>query len=108
MTTNQSGKLNMGGVAAIKDITAIPATRWTEQQRYRLNACLIALAHQPERWYSFQDWGKGGPLAFLAERGIEFFPLQIIVEGRSYYGGCGCGQEHWRVAGEKSSHGGVE
>ena len=71
MTTNDSGKLNMGGVAAIKEITAIPATEWTEHQRYRLNACLTALAHQPQRWYSYQDWGTGGPVRFLAERGLS-------------------------------------
>ena len=49
MTTNDSGKLNMGGVTAIKEITVIPPTEWTENQRRRLNACLIALAHQPQR-----------------------------------------------------------
>ena len=43
MTTNDSGKLNMGGVMAIKEITAIPPTEWTENQRRRLNAYLIAL-----------------------------------------------------------------
>ena len=98
MTTNDSGKLNRGGVAAIKEITAIPATEWTEYQRYRLNACLTALAHQPPRWYSYQDWGKGGPVQYLAERGIEFFPRpDRSPQGRGYYDGCGCDQEHWRV-----------
>ena len=43
MTTNDSGKLNVGGVTAIKEITAILATEWTENQRDRLNACLTAL-----------------------------------------------------------------
>ena len=103
MTTNGSGKLNMGGVEAIKEITAIPATEWTEHQRKRLNACLTALAHQPQRWYSYQDWGTGGPVRFLAERGIEFYPRQNIPMGRSYYEGCGCGQEHWRVVTAKTS-----
>ena len=64
----------------------------------RVNACLTALAHQPQRWYSYQDWGKGGPVRFLAERGIEFFPRpDRNPQGRGYYDGCGCGQEHWRV-----------
>ena len=98
MTTNSSGKLNMGGVDAIKKITAIPPADWREQQRHRLNACLIALAHQPRRLYVYQDWGAGGPEQFLADRGIEFFPRpdQHPHEG-SYYDGCGCGQEHWRI-----------
>ena len=69
MTTNNSGKLNMGGVAAIKEITAIPAADWTEHQRYRLNACLAALAHQPTRWYGYQDWGAGGPVRFWQTEG---------------------------------------
>ena len=41
MTTNDSGKLNTGGVVAIKEITAIPAADWTERQRYRLNGDYI-------------------------------------------------------------------
>ena len=102
MTTNGSGKLNIGGVEAIKEITAIPATEWTERQRYWLNACLAALAHQPPRWYSYQDWGTGGPVRFLAERGIEFYPRQTIQMRRSYDEGCGCGQEHWRVVTAKA------
>ena len=47
MTTNDSGKLNMGGVSAIKEITALPPNEWTPRQRDRLAACLTALAHQP-------------------------------------------------------------
>ena len=58
---------------------------------------LTALAHQPSRWYSYQDWGTGGPVKFLAERGIEFTPVRDIrpVE-RSWYDGCGCNETHWR------------
>ena len=98
MTTNDSGKLNMGGVTAIKEITAIPPTEWTENQRRRLNACLIALAHQPQRWCSYQDWGQGGPVRYLSERGIEFVPQpDRRPHGRSYYEGCGCNVPHWRV-----------
>ena len=98
MTTNDSGKLNMGGVTAIKEITAIPATKWSENQRNRLNACLTALAHQPQRWYSYQEWGPGGPVRYLAERGIEFFPQpdRWPVRG-SFYDGCRCNVPHWRV-----------
>ena len=99
MTTNDSGKLNIGGVDAIKEITAIPAAEWTDHQRHRLNACLAALAHQPKRWYSNQDWGAGGPVRFLADMGIEFFPKpDRYPHGRGYYDGCGCGQEHWRIS----------
>ena len=98
MTTNDSGKLNMGGVMAIKEITAIPPTEWTENQRRRLNAYLIALAHQPQRWYSYQDWGQGGPVRYLSERGIEFVPQPDRRPlGRSHYEGCGCNVPHWRV-----------
>ena len=75
MTTNASGKLNMGGVSAIKDITGTPFAQRTPQQSEYLAACLTALAHQPPRWYSYQDWGPGGPVYFLAERGIEFIPV---------------------------------
>ena len=32
MTTNNSGKLNMGGVSAIKDITSKPPSERTPQQ----------------------------------------------------------------------------
>ena len=98
MTTNDSGKLNMGGVSAIKEITDIPPPEWTVNQRRRLNACLIALAHQPQRWYSIQDWGQGGPVRYLSERGIEFVPQPDRSPlGRSYYEGCGCKVTHWRV-----------
>ena len=55
MTTNESGKLNMGGVTAIKAITSIPPNERTPRQRDFLAACLTALAHQPNRWYSYQD-----------------------------------------------------
>ena len=97
MTTNASGKLNVNGVDAIKGITAVLPERWSGEQRKYLNACLTALAHQPARWYSHQDWGPGGPVAFLAERGIEFFPVSNpVAEQRSWYGGCECGKAHWR------------
>ena len=97
MTTNDSGKLNMGGVAAIKDITAIQPTMRTQNQARYLDACLNALAHQPIRWYSYQDWGPGGPVAFLAERGIKFTPVSAPNPvGRSWYGGCGCCETHWQ------------
>ena len=99
MTTNGSGKLNMGGVAAIEDITLIPPAEWTPNQRRYLNACLTALAHQPRRWYAYQDWGRAGPVAFLAARGIEFIPVQNPrSEGRSWYDGCDCPSAHWRIA----------
>ena len=96
MTTNDSGKLNMGGVAAIKDITVIPpGSRTPEQTRY-LAACLTALNHQPPRWYSYQDWGAGGPVGFLAQRGITSTPVPgHRPEGRSWYRGCRCDGPHW-------------
>ena len=75
MTTNNSGKLNMGGVSAIKDITRLSPSERTPQQAAYLASCLTALAHQPKRWYSYQDWGPGGPVEFLAQRGIEFTPV---------------------------------
>ena len=97
MTTNDSGKLNMGGVDAIKSITLIPPSKRTSQQSDRLAACLTALAHQPKRWYSYQDWGKDGPFGFLAERGIEFTPAtDTHPVGRSWYDGCTCNELHWR------------
>lgn len=97
MTTNNSGKLNMGGVSAIKDITSIPPGERTPQQSAYLAACLTALAHQPRRWYSYQDWGVGGPVRFLAERGIEFTPVADPRPARrSWYDGCECDTAHWR------------
>ena len=97
MTTNSSGKLNMGGVAAIKDITSIPSSERTPRQSDYLSACLAALAHQPSRWYSYQDWGAGGPISFLAERGIEFIPVPDSHPSvRSWYDGCECKETHWR------------
>ena len=74
MSTNGSGKLNMGGVSAIKDIIVIPISERSSRQSEYLDACLTALAHQPSQWYAYQDWGEGGPVRFLAERGIEFRP----------------------------------
>ena len=98
MTTNDSGKLNRGGVSAIKSITQIPGAASAASQSQRLDACLTALAHQPSRWYKYQDWGKGGPVAFLAARGIEFTPVpNPRPVGQSWYGGCGCGAPHWRI-----------
>ena len=98
MTTNDSGKLNMGGVAAIKDITEIPPNQWSQRQADYLNACLIALAHQPPRWYSYQDWGNGGPVEFLAKRDIEFTPVgDPDPISRSWYDGCECDDAHWRL-----------
>ena len=72
MTTNASGKLNIGGVDAIKSIAGIPAHERTLHQTRRLNACLAALRKQPKRWLSYQDWGPGGPEKHLADRGIVF------------------------------------
>ena len=72
MTTNASGKLNIGGVDAIKSITGIPSHERTLHQTRRLNACLAALRKQPKRWLSYQDWGPGGPEKYLADRGIVF------------------------------------
>ena len=97
MTTNASGKLNVGGIAAIKDITGIPPDQRTPRQSSYLAACLTALAHQPDRWYSYQDWGPGGPVKFLAERGIEFTPVSDPRPvAQSWYDGCECGETHWR------------
>ncbi len=97
MTTNNSGKLNMGGVSAIIDITSKPPSERTPQQSTYLAACLTALAHQPSRWYSYQDWGPSGPVQFLAQRGIEFTPvLGNRTGGRSWYNGCECNEKHWR------------
>ena len=97
MTTNNSGKLNMGGVEAIKSITSISSSERTPQQSAYLAACLTALAHQPRRWYSYQDWGVGGPVKFLAERGIEFTPVaDTRPMARSWYDGCDCNATHWR------------
>ena len=98
MTTNASGKLNTGGASAIVSITAIPPDQWSDNQRQYLNACLTALAHQPARWYSYQDWGEGGPVAFLAARGIEFHPVaNPRPEQKSWYDGCNCDKAHWEV-----------
>ena len=102
MTTNNSGKLNMGGVLAIKDIARIPPGERSDQQIHYLAACLTALAHQPTRWYSYQDWGPGGPVQFLAERGIEFTPVpNARPVGQSWYDGCGCAKPHWSEKGGK-------
>ena len=96
MTTNDSGKLNMGGVDAIKSITSVPLSKRTPQQSAYLAACLTSLAHQPSRWYSYQDWGQGGPVEFLAERGIEFAPFpDVSPRRRSWYDGCECNETHW-------------
>lgn len=103
MTTNGSGKLNRGGVSAIKDITSIPAAERSDHQNNYLAASLTALAHQPRRWYSYQDWGAGGSVAFLAERGIEFTPVpDTKPQRRSWYDGCGCNESHWRQKGRIS------
>ena len=97
MTTNNSGKLNKGGVDAIKNIIEVPLSERTPQQSAYLDACLTALAYQPQRWYSYQDWGQGGPVRFLAERGIEFNPVpDTHPVARSGYDGCECNQPHWR------------
>ena len=42
MTTNNSGKLNMGGVAAIKEITRIPPSQRTPRQ-----SAYLALVWRP-------------------------------------------------------------
>ena len=97
MTTNNSGKLNMGGVESIKSITSIPSSTRTPRQSAYLAACLTALAHQSSRWYSYQDWGAGGPVKFLEERGIEFAPVpDTRPVARSWYDGCECNETHWR------------
>ena len=106
MTTNDSGKLNMGGVDAIKSITLISPSERTARQSNYLDACLTALAHQPAQWYGYQDWGKGGPVAFLAKRGIEFTPTpDSIPVRRSWYDGCHCGVQHWRELVQKQDSG---
>ena len=95
MTTNQSGKLNQGGVQAIKDICQIPRDKRTEQQEKYFEACLTALAHQPERWLGYQDWGPGGPKHYLAGAGILFIPAKDPKpEQRSWYDGCECSVKH--------------
>ena len=97
MTTNSSGKLNMGGVEAIKSISTIQPSERTVRQSAYLAACLTALAHQPTRWYSYQDWGPGGPIKFLADRGIDFTPVpDTRPVGRSWYDGCACTGTHWQ------------
>ena len=104
MTTNASGKLNMGGVQAIKSIPNIPPSERTHQQSRYLSACLTALAHQSSRWYSYQDWGLGGPVKFLAERGIEF---ALVPNSRpvaqSWYDGCNCNKAHWQELQQRAS-----
>lgn len=96
MTTNASGKLNIGGVSAIKSIVEIPSKERTEHQKQYLDACLTALAHQPIRWLSYQDWGEGGPTSFFAQKGIDFFPVSNPRPKRkSWYGGCNCPNRHW-------------
>ena len=100
MTTNASGKLNMGGVSAIKDITGIPPRERSDRQTHYLAACLAALAHQPARWYEYQDWGEGGPVGFLRARGIVFVPVPDLPPmAQSYYGGCLCKRAHWSETG---------
>ena len=100
MTTNASGKLNMGGVSAIKDIADIPPAQRSPQQSRYLAACLTALAHQPTRWYSYQDWGPGGPVKYLVERGVELKPVPNPRPiAQSWYDGCGCAEAHWREVG---------
>ena len=97
MSTNDSGKLNMGGVSGIKKIIKIPPDKRTTPQAKYLDACLTALAHQPERWYGYQDWGPYGPVRFLAENGIEFSPIpDTNPVARSWYDGCECNKPHWR------------
>ena len=92
----------MGGVDAIKDITGIPPSERTPQQSRYLSACLTALAHQPKRWYSYQDWGLGGPVEFLAARGMEFMPVaNPSPVGQSWYDGCECDEPHWREMQQK-------
>ena len=96
MTTNGSGKLNVGGVNGIKSIVEIPASERTPRQVAYLSACLTALAHQPRRWESYQEWGPGGPVQYLASKGIEFSPMENPkAEQRSWYDGCTCGKLHW-------------
>ena len=96
MTTNASGKLNMGGVSAIKDIITIPLEKRSAKQQRYLEACLTALAHQPIRWYSYQDWGPGGPVHYLAGAGIEFRPNpDTNPVAKSWYDGCDCYEPHF-------------
>ena len=71
MTVNDSGKLNRGGVQAVKEITSIPPEQRNPKQVQYLEACLRALKAQPKRWESYQDWGPRGARAFLKARGID-------------------------------------
>ena len=90
MTTNESGKLNIGGVNAIKSIASIHARERTPTQTRRLNACLAALSKQPKRWLSYQDWGPGGPEKYLADRGIVFVhEPDTLEEAKRRYGNNG-------------------
>ena len=99
MTTNSSGKLNMGGVSAIKDIVQNTSGEFAAYEVYRLSACLRALAHQPKRWDKYQDWGEGGPISYLADRGIIFTRIDKPVPvQRSWYDGCECKNPHWEYA----------
>ena len=96
MTTNGSVKLNRGGVSAIKDIITVPAEQRSDNQQKYLDACLTALAHQPERWYSYQDWGPGGPVHYLAGAGIKFRPSPDANPiASSWYDGCDCADPHY-------------
>ena len=71
MTVNASGKINIGGVVAIKEISSIPPDQRTPRQATYLEALLKELKVQPKRWEAYQDWGPGGPRRFLKERGID-------------------------------------
>ena len=71
MTVNASGKINRGGVAAIKDIAKIPSEQRTPRQAAYFASLLKELKVQPKRWEAYQDWGLGGPRGFLKKYGID-------------------------------------
>ena len=99
MTTNDSGKLNRGGESAIHRIIQIPQEQRTAQQTRYLEASLTALAHQPKRWDSYQDWGPEGAEHYLAKAGIILERVRNPKpERRSWYDGCDCSEPHFTYA----------
>ena len=72
MTVNASGKINRGGVAAIKDIAPIRLGIRTPKQAAYFAGLLKELKVQPKRWEAYQDWGSRGPRGFLKKYGIGF------------------------------------
>ncbi len=76
MTVNDSGKINKGGIMALKQISSIPSDQRTPRQVAYLKALLKELKVQPKHWEAYQDWGPGGPQRFLKERGIDLATVE--------------------------------